>query len=77
VSQTIIKVEAKSLDDITKGEHRQASLPMVGQGPAVTRGGGGVGRRQETLSQRGATRALYQGPEATCSVIVETGYTRP
>ena len=35
VSQTIIGVEAKSLDDSIGGVRRQASLPIVGRGPAV------------------------------------------
>jgi len=37
VSQTIIEVEAKSIDDITSGERRQARLPLVGRGPILRR----------------------------------------
>lgn len=35
MSQTIIAVEAKSLDDSTTGERRQARLPSVERGPTV------------------------------------------
>ena len=35
VSQTIIEVEVKSLDDSRSGERWQAGLPVVGRGPAV------------------------------------------
>ena len=33
--ERFFKVEAKSLDDSTSGERRQARLPIVGRGPAV------------------------------------------
>jgi hypothetical protein len=35
VSQRIIEVEGKSLDDSTSGERRQANLPTAARGPAV------------------------------------------
>ena len=35
VSQTIIEVEAKLLDDSTSGERRQARLPIVGRNPGL------------------------------------------
>ena len=35
MSQTAVEVEAKSVDDSTKGERRQARLPIVGRGLGV------------------------------------------
>jgi hypothetical protein len=59
MSQTIIEVEAKPLDDSTVGERRQARLPRAGRGPAIQED---VPGRNLTLANHhnGTSRGLYQ-----------------
>jgi len=50
--------------------------PQRNEAP-LSGGGECTRRRQDVLTDSGATRVSYQGPEAICSVMVETGYARP
>jgi hypothetical protein len=49
MAQRIIRVDAKSLDDSTDGERRQAGLPLVKRGP-LSGSGACIRRRQLMLN---------------------------